>query len=81
MVLDGLWASSTMGNGAIQPLAATPGPLTVLCGATPSSMLLGEGLTAWRRKRRRILVLDGTQPSNTKLGVGLCPFRLGTRGD
>jgi len=33
MVLDGLWASSTMGNGAIRPLAATPGPLTVLCGS------------------------------------------------
>jgi hypothetical protein len=58
-----------MGNGAIQPLAATPGPLRVLCGATPSSMLLGEGLTAWRRERRRIPVLDSTQPSNTKFGL------------
>jgi hypothetical protein len=60
-----------MGNGAIQPLAATPGPLRVLCGATLSSLLLGEGLTSWRRKRRRIPVLDGTQPSNTKFGSNL----------
>jgi hypothetical protein len=76
-VPDGRWASSTMGDGAIQPLAATPGPLTVHCGATPSSMLLGEGLTAWRRKRRCIPVLDGTQPSNTKLGAKRGRWRLG----
>ena len=76
MVLDGAAPSSTMDARALWPVAVMHGVGAVLCGLSPSSPLAWQCCTALGRKRRRIPVLDGWWPSNTKFGVLVCSFNL-----